>query len=91
MANEPLPPPVIEFPCEYPIKVIADSHPQLVSQVVSILRRYDANLSLDKLKERPSRDGNYTSVTVFITATGEPQLKALFEEFKTHHWVRMVL
>jgi len=91
MANEPLPPPVIEFPCEYPIKVIAEGFPPILSQVGSILRRYDANLSLDKLKERPSRDGNYTSVTVFITATGEPQLKALFEEFKTHHWVRMVL
>jgi putative lipoic acid-binding regulatory protein len=78
MSDENLPPPVIEFPCDYPIKVI-------------ILRRYDANLSLDRIKERPSKQGNYTSVTVFITATGEPQLKALFEEFKTHDWVRMVL
>ena len=91
MSDEPLPPPVIEFPCDYPIKVIADSHTNLVSQVVTILRRYDANLSLARIKERPSKNGNYTAVTVFITATGEPQLKALFEEFKTHPWVRMVL
>jgi putative lipoic acid-binding regulatory protein len=91
MSDENLPPPVIEFPCDYPIKVIADSDPDLVFQVVTILRRYDANLSLDRIKERPSKQGNYTSVTVFITATGKPQLKALFEEFKTHDWVRMVL
>ena len=91
MTDEPLPPPVIEFPCDYLIKVIADSHANLVSQVVTILRCYDANLSLDRIKERPSKQGNYTSVTVFITATGETQLKALFEELKTHSWVRMVL
>ncbi|MFT6518907.1 MAG: putative lipoic acid-binding regulatory protein, partial [Candidatus Azotimanducaceae bacterium] len=27
MSDENLPPPVIEFPCDYPIKVIADSDP----------------------------------------------------------------
>ena len=83
--------PVIEFPCSYPIKVVAKSHPDLVTRVVTILQGYDATVSSDKVKERPSRKGNYTAVTVQFIATGEPQLKAMFAELKTQSWVHMVL
>ena len=84
-------PPKIEFPCDYPIKVIADASHDLVDNVLSVLVKYDASLSLAKVEERPSKKGNYCSVRVEFYATGEVQLKSMFEELKTHTWVRMVL
>ncbi len=82
---------VIEFPRSYPIKVIGESVPGFLEQVLEIARQYDATLSLDKVTERPSRKGNYHAITLEFWATGEPQLKALFEDLKTCSAVKMVL
>ncbi len=83
--------PKIEFPCDYPIKVIGESVPGFRDEVLSIVRRYDATIALDKVKERPSSKGNYNSITVLLWATGEPQLRRLFAELKECAAVRLVL
>jgi len=84
-------PPKIEFPCDYPVKVIGDASDDLVDNVLNVLVKYDATLSRTKVEERPSRNGNYCSVRVDFYATGEGQLKEMFVELKAHSWVRMVL
>jgi uncharacterized protein len=91
MTEEAPSPITIVFPCNYPIKVVADSHPELVNRVIAILQSYDATVTVEKVKERASRSGKFTSVTVQFIATGEAQLKAMFEQLKTHSWVHMVL
>ena len=84
-------PPKIEFPCDYPIKIIGDASDDLVENVLGIVKKYDASVTREKIEERPSKKGNYCSVRIAFTATGEIQLKAMFEELKTHAWVHMVL
>jgi len=83
--------PTIEFPCDYPIKVIGDSHPGFRDEVIEIVRRHDATVALDKVKERASKQGNYASITILLWATGEPQLRDLFADLKSCDSVRMVL
>ncbi len=83
--------PRIEFPCDYPIKVIGDAHPRFVEEVLTVMRRYDSSLAMDKVKKRSSRHGNYDSVTVLFWATGERQLRRMFEDLKECESVRIVL
>ena len=83
--------PKIEFPCDYPIKVIGEFHSGFMDEVLDIVRRYDATLALDKVKERPSSKGNYQSITILFWATGETQLKELFLDLKKCESVRLVL
>lgn len=87
--------PRIEFPCDYPIKVIGDSSPDFVQNVLQIVRQYDATLTPDctqgRVREKASRNGNYTSVRILFRATGEPQLKQMFESLKQYAPVQMVL
>jgi uncharacterized protein len=83
--------PKIEFPCDYPIKVIGDSHADFTNEILDIVRRYDSKVTFEKLKERPSSKGNYQSITVPFWATGESQLKRLFADLKKCPSVRMVL
>lgn len=83
--------PKIEFPCDYPIKVIGDFHPGFTEEVLDIVRRYDSNVTLEKVKERPSSKGNYQSIAIPFWATGEHQLKQLFSDLKKCASVRMVL
>lgn len=84
--------PKIEFPCEdYPIKIMGDAVDDFHSVVVTIIEKHSPNFDQTKITIRDSRNGRYQAVTVYITATGEPQLKALFEDLKTFDAVKMVL
>ena len=83
--------PKIEFPCDYPIKVIGTSSPEFLSTIMIIVQKYDSSMGLDKTKERVSREGNYTSITFLFWATGESQLKKMFAELKQCSDVHMVL
>lgn len=90
-ANTPEPP-KIEFPCEnYPVKIVGDAAPDYHEQVLSMVEIHAPGFDRQSVEVRDSRNGRFCSVTVRITATGEPQLQALFEELKKHPSVRMVL
>lgn len=81
----------IEFPCDYPIKVIAETQVGLLEEVLAIAKRHDPTLAMDKVKQRASRYGKYHSITLLFWATGEGQLRRLFEDLKECEAVRMVL
>lgn len=83
--------PKIEFPCDYPVKVIVEYETGLLEEVMDIARRHDPSIALDKVKQRASRHGKYHSITILLWCTGEGQLKRLFEDLKQHDAVRMVL
>ncbi len=87
--------PRIEFPCDYVIKVIGDAAPDFKDFVVRVVCRHDPELGESDLAERvsmnTSRNGRYYSVQVTMVATGEAQLKALFEELRGSGRVHMVL
>ena len=84
-------PPTIEFPCDYPIKILGDNHASFTDRVVAVVRRHAPELLDEKVSCRESRNGNYISVTVVIRAEGEEQLKRLHNELKSDQWVRLVL
>ena len=83
--------PKIEFPCPYPIKVIGYSSADFEQLVLQVLHRHVEEIPLKDRKLKPSSKGNYVSLAVTITATGESQLQALFTELKTLPAVKMVL
>jgi putative lipoic acid-binding regulatory protein len=81
----------IEFPCDYPIKVIGEAHEGLLDQIIEIARKHDPTVEREKVTERASRNGTYNSITIRFWATGEPQLQELFDDLKECEAVRMVL
>lgn len=84
-------PPKIEFPCDYPVKVMGRSVPQFELTVVEILERHAPGIDQSRINIKSSRNGTFTSITVFITATGQPQLEALHQELMASGLVQMVL
>lgn len=85
-------PPRIEFPCpDYPIKVVGDACDELHTCVMTVMERHAPGFDAAKITVRDSRNGRFKSFTVFITATGEPQLQAIFEDLKQSSAVKMVL
>ncbi|MEQ5836868.1 DUF493 domain-containing protein [Marinobacter mangrovi] len=84
-------PPKIEFPCDYVIKVIGTAAPDFRDFVVEVVERHAPGIDETDITINDSRQGRFSSVQIKIVATGEPQLKALFEELKASGRVHMVL
>lgn len=84
-------PPRIEFPCAYPVTVVADAGALLREQVFAVFAEHAPDFDPGQVTERASRNGNYQSLVFLITATGEPQLRQLFEGLKACAGVHMVL
>lgn len=83
--------PKIEFPCDYVIKVIGDSAPDFLEFVVEVVEQHAPGICEEHISVNKSSNGRFSSVQLTIVATGEPQLKALFEDLKASGRVHMVL
>ena len=84
-------PPRIEFPCDYPVKVMGAAADDFEAFVVAVMERHAGPVPAERVSVRASGKGNWLSVTVTIVATGEAQLRAIFEELKASGRVQMVL
>ena len=82
--------PKIEFPCDYPIRIVGYSATDYKDFVVEVISKHAPDFD-GTVKLKNSRNGKYTSALIVIHATGEPQLKAIFEELKASGRVQMVL
>lgn len=84
-------PPKIEFPCDYPIKVLGRSGPEFHSLIVEVFERHAPGFDQTTIAVKGSSKGTFTSMTITITATGPEQLKALHEDLMATGMVNMVI
>ena len=82
---------LIEYPSEFPIKVMGKSTPEFMPAILHIAKQFDPTLDEAKVEQRPSKDGNYLGITLPITATSREQLDELYRTLSTHPLVSMVL
>jgi uncharacterized protein len=80
---------LLEFPCQFPFKVLGVAHPELADQVVALLQQHAPGDYSPTL--RPSAKGNYVSVSVTVTATSKDHLETMYVELGKLELVRMVL
>lgn len=91
MSNKTPDAPKIEFPCQYPIKVICNAGDTVVEQVLTVVRQHDPALDADKLVVQDSKNGRFQSLRLIMNATSEQQLQMLFTDLKATGQVHMVL
>lgn len=85
-------PPKIEFPCvDYPIKVLGDADSEMHSFVLEIIERHSPGFDQTRITVTESSGGRYQSLTVWITATGEPQLRAINDDLRISKKIKMVM
>ncbi|WP_250656878.1 YbeD family protein [Alkalimarinus coralli] len=84
-------PPKIEFPCDYPIKVIGKAAPDFKEFVIETVSVHAPDLDIEQVDINASRNGNFVSVRLSIIATGKEQLDNLFKDLKASGRVTMVI
>lgn len=81
---------LIEYPCQFPIKVIGMNVDGFTEAVVNIAQQFDPGLDPVHIETRSSSGHKYLSVTVTIVATSRAQLDELYRTLSTHPLVRQV-
>lgn len=84
-------PPKIEFPCDYPIKVMCRSADDLAEVIFEVFERHAPGFDRGSMTFKTSGKGTFTSLTIFITATGPEQLEALHQDLRSTGRVHMVI
>jgi putative lipoic acid-binding regulatory protein len=80
---------LLEFPTEFPIKAMGKALIGIEQTVIEIVRNHVDDLDESKIRIKPSRNGNYISVTIVITARSRAQLDAIYMELTAHPDVLM--
>ncbi|MGE3847906.1 MAG: YbeD family protein [Gammaproteobacteria bacterium] len=82
---------LLEFPCDFPLKVMGLATADFPVLVRGIVDRHVVGLAADAVRATPSRQGKYVSLTVTVRAESQAQLDALYTELSAHERVLMVL
>ncbi len=81
----------LTFPCDFPIKAIGKAREDLDAIVFALVHPHAPDLSEGAIRTRPSRGGNYLSVTITIQATSQEQLDAIYISLSASEHLTMVL
>jgi len=82
---------LLEFPCDFPLKVMGSNQAGFAQAVLDVVLRHAPDFDAATMQMRPSKAGNYLSVTCTVRATSKAQLDALYRELTGHPWVKIVL
>ncbi len=82
---------LLEFPCDFPIKVMGRAEPGFDSLVVELVRRHAPDLNEEAVSSRPSKGGKWVSVTVTLRAESKAQVDAIYLDLTAHEKVVMAL
>lgn len=84
-------PSLIEYPCDFPIKIMGKSQVDFVETVVTIVKRHAPEFDDTSLETKVSKGGNYISITCTIWATSRVQLDTIYQALCDHPMVSVVL
>ncbi len=82
---------IIEYPLQFPIKVMGLNQPEFVPAMIEIFRRHAADFDASSIETRSSREAKYVSLTMSINAVSRAQLDALYSELSDNPMVTMAL
>jgi putative lipoic acid-binding regulatory protein len=91
MANTPPEESLLQFPCDFPIKVMGKNVEGFAQAIADVVVMHAPDFDSATVEMRPSKENRYLSLTVTIRATSKAQLDALYRALTAHPMVSMVL
>lgn len=82
---------LIEYPSDFPIKVMGKQDPTLAQTLSDIVIKYDPSFDASTVEIRLSKAANYVGLTFTVRATSREQLDALYKALHAHPLVSVVL
>ena len=82
---------LLEFPCPFPIKVMGRDRPSFRETAVALVERHAGEVSPDAIAESSSRNGNFLSITITISAESQEQLDNIYNDLSSHEEILVAL
>ena len=82
---------LIEFPCEFPIKVFGKTQQGFMQSVTETIQLHNPTFKTSNVTLRNSKTAKYISLTCTVQATSRAQLDAIYRALVDHPNVVMVL
>jgi len=84
-------PSLIEYPCDFPIKVFGEAQPGFAEAIATVVRSHDAGFDASKIEARNSSKARYICLTCTVRATSREQLDNLYRDLTSHPMVKTAL
>ncbi|ROH84061.1 DUF493 domain-containing protein [Pseudomethylobacillus aquaticus] len=82
---------LIEFPCDFPIKVMGETHDDFAATIVALIRQQLPEFDASRVEMRASSGGRYISLTCTVYVTSKPQLDDIYRTLSAHPMVKFTL
>lgn len=82
---------LIEFPCDFPIKVMGETHADFTAQIIQTIQKVLPTFDAKKIEMRGSSGGKYISLTCTVHVTSKPQLDNIYRAISAHPMVKFAL
>lgn len=83
--------PLIEFPCDFPIKVMGETHKTFAELMIAVIREHRPEFDASRVEMRASSAGKYISLTCLVTVDSQTQLDNVYRALTSHPLVKYVL
>lgn len=82
---------LIEFPCDFPIKVMGKNVPEFSQVICDLLLSLSPGFDAAGVDMRPSSKGNYLSLTCKVPVNNQDELDNIYRALSGHELVSVVL
>lgn len=82
---------LIEFPCDFPIKVMGETHPDFTNEIINTIQQHIGSFSAADIEMRGSSGGKYISLTCTVHVTSKLQLDDIYRALTGHPMVKVTL
>lgn len=82
---------LIEFPCDFFIKVMGETSEDFANQMVQVIQAHEPKFDASKVDMRASSGGRFISLTCNVYVTSKIQLDNIYRALSEHPQVKYVL
>lgn len=84
-------PPLIDFPCDFPIKVMGETQDSFAQTIIELIQAIEPTFNASKIEMRASSGGKYISLTCTVYVTSQAQLDDIYRSISAHPLVKYSL
>lgn len=89
MSDDDAPLSLMEFPCDFPLKIMGKDMPEFHHIVRALVERHSGPVADDAIQTAVSRNGRFVSITITVSATSKEQLDAIYRDLTAHDDILM--
>lgn len=91
MSDQTQTPPLIEFPCDFAIKIMGETQKDFAQTITELIQTKQPSFDASKVDMRASTGGKYISLTCTVHVHSQTELDDIYRVISAHPLVKFTL